>query len=160
MDRLHIVLFLDDFEYLGHVLLEVIKVSVLFVELEGGRFVQFSDDVVEHPHDEIVVIAALSVLEDEVALGEVIVAQPIEIIHLLDHALQISIDRLLLSQWVLLLQVNQHLALQVLVQLLNDLTSDVMHLVQLDHVVEDVHRAIYLGLLEGHLVAREAMEGH
>lgn len=160
MDRLHIVLFLDDFEYLGHVLLEVIKVSVLFVELEGGRFVQFSDDVVEHPHDEIVVIAALSVLEDEVALGEVIVAQPIEIIHLLDHALQISIDRLLLSQGVLLLQVNQHLALQVLVQLLNDLTSDVMHLVQLYHVVEDVHRAIYLGLLEGHLVAREAMEGH
>ena len=99
-------------------------------------------------------------LEDEVALGEVIVAQSIEIIHLLDHALQISIDRLLLSQGVLLLQVNQHLALQVLVQLLNDLTSDVMHLVQLDHVVEDVHRAIYLGLLEGHLVAREAMEGH
>lgn len=129
MNRLHIILLLDDFEDLGHVLLEIIEIRVLFVELKGSRLIQLSDDVIEHLHDEIVVIAPLSVLEDKIALGEVIVTQTIEVIHLLDHTLQISIDRLLLGQGVLLLQVNKHITLQMLVQLLNDLTSDVMHLV-------------------------------
>lgn len=111
MNRFHIILFFNDFEDLGHVLLEVIEIGVLLSELEGSGLVYLSDDVVEHPHYEIVVIATLSVLEDEIAFREVIVAQTIQIVHLLHHALQVSVDCLLLSQGVFLLHVNKHITL-------------------------------------------------
>jgi hypothetical protein len=125
----------------------------------GRPLIEFGDDVIEHPHNEIVIVGTFPVLEGDGTVGEVVIAESIQIIDFLDGTFESLIDDWFLSEGVLLLQVDEEVVLEVFVQGLDDLACDIMGLIEFDHVVEDIHRAEYFCLLERHLVSREAVEG-
>jgi hypothetical protein len=75
---LHPLYVLHLFEDIRHELLELSKAGDPVLVLR----VDFAHEVVEHQHDEVIVIAALSVLEDYSGMGKVIVLKGLTVIHL------------------------------------------------------------------------------
>jgi hypothetical protein len=115
LQGLCVVVLLDAFEELSHVLLEVGEVGAAPAGQEGRGLVEAGEDVVEHAHHQVVVVAALSILEPHAAVAEVVVAERAQVVHFLDCAVEGAVDGLRLGERVLLLEVGEHIGLQVAV---------------------------------------------
>lgn len=74
LNRLQFILFLDNLENFCHILFEVIKVGFFLFYLKRGFFIYFGDNIIEHTHNQVIIVSTLSIFKDDTAIRKVVVA--------------------------------------------------------------------------------------
>lgn len=77
--------------------------------MKGRLLIDFGDDIIEHFHDEIIIIGTFPVLKGNGTISKIIIAQSIQIINFLNITLKILIYYCLLSKWILLLKIDKNI---------------------------------------------------
>lgn len=138
-----------------HELLELLTVGdslpILCIN-DGHQFV-------EHEHDEVIVVGAASVFEDDLRVGEVAVGKGLYVIHLPDLSLQLLINFSGVCEGVFCSQVCKHSLLNVIVNQLHFGSTQRVLWTEDGNIFEDVFRTIDFGLFERHFVFEKVVEG-
>lgn len=116
------------------------------------------DDLVQDPHNYVVVVAILAIPEGNVGVVEKVVGEHLHVVNLLDGLVEDPVGMGVLAQGVLQGQVGHHLVLHYCIYFLE---KGVAHLVcfrELPYVAEDCLTAEDLGLLEGHVLVEVVVE--
>lgn len=129
----HDVLVGDHFEELLHFFFKLL-VDGLVADL----MLDAHDDAVEGFHDEVVVFAAISELEVDVGVVEVVVLELVAFVHLHDCVIHIPVDLLGQRHRVLIEHVVEHLALYVGVDESEVLALQRVPLGQFNQVLQDL----------------------
>ena len=78
-----------------HLLLE------LLVDSFGAYFeVDFFDDLIDEPHDEVIVLSAFSKLEVDCRVKDIVVLRLVSIVDFSDRVVEVAIDLLQLCDWI------------------------------------------------------------
>ena len=156
----------DLVEELGHVVVKVFEVGHLLVfarvdaaVVVGDLPVGQGDDLVQDPHDDVVVVAVLAIPEGDVRVVEEVVGEHLHVVNLLDGLVEDPVGMGVLAEGVLQGQVGHHLVLHYCVYLLEKGVAHFVGLRELPDVAEDCLAAEDLGLLEGHVLVEVVVEG-
>lgn len=146
------ILVLYLWENVWHERIELVKTTVL------TRVFRLADEIVDHKHDEIVVICALSEFEDDRTGREVVVGQGLDAIHLFYDLLKSFIDNWGVCEWVFCFHVWKNPIFNVRVHHFQVLLIEFVILINSHQILEEVLWAIYFGLFESHLIPRIAVK--
>ena len=102
---LHPVFILHFLEYSRHKLLKIIEISNFPLFLWVGFLVRQIHQIVDHSHNEIVIVAFFPILKHDVCVIKIIIIQRFYVVHLADNLLQFFIDLGRLSKRVFGLKV-------------------------------------------------------
>jgi hypothetical protein len=62
--------------------------------------INFADEIVDHEHDEIIVVTTLSIFKDDFAVGEVIVREGFYVINFPHSLFHFLVDEVGVCQWI------------------------------------------------------------
>lgn len=93
-----------------------------------GLPVSQRDQFVENPHNDIVVVAILSVLKHYTRVVKEIVGNDFHVVDLLDDSIKSSVGIKILAERILLGQVGHYLLFHDIIQLTEDAGTDIMFL--------------------------------
>jgi hypothetical protein len=102
---------LNSLEKIGHVLLEILIICGLFACLHF----RLAHEIVEHLHDQVVIVSTLSELENYLAVCKIIVIQRLNVIYLSDYCLKLLVDYCRICEGVFGCQVFQNSIFDVVV---------------------------------------------
>lgn len=134
-------------------------IDCLFVLGTGRRRVDLRHQPIQEPHDLLVVIPILAVREDHIRLLQEVVLKRLPVVDGLDLLVDGLVDVRGLRERVLLLHVGHDALLDVLVDDLHLPLREVVFFGEQQDVLEDALRAEGLGVLVGHVVLGERVEG-
>lgn len=141
-------------EYIWHCLHEVLIVALLI----GGLLVHLLHDIVEHQHDEVIVILVISILEYDGTIGEVIIRKCLYIIDASHYLFQLLVGWYFVCQRVLGAQVVDEIVFNMIIYDLEVLFINSIFLTQGHYILEDILRAIDFNLIKCHLLLWEIVE--
>lgn len=131
----------------------------LFVLGIGSRRVYFGHQPIQKPHDLLVVVPIFAIGEDHIRLLQQVVLKGLSIVDGLDLFVDGLVDVGGFSQGVFLLHVGHDAVLDVLVDDLHLSLREMVFLGEQEDVLEDALGTKSLGVLVGHVVLRERVEG-
>lgn len=143
----------DRLEEQRHLVLEALKNGLSF--LFG---LDAHNCLVDGAHDEVVVLAVLPELEADLGLVEEVVGAGVGVVDFSDGVVEVAVNVLRAGHGILAEHVLEDVLLQVVVDLLEVVRLQVVGLGQLYQVLQDLLRAVDLGVLEAQLVGRVEVE--
>lgn len=127
--------------------MKLLVVSPLAIKL----LVYLLHGFVQELHDCIVILFSLSVSEDDLAVGKIVVVQGFDDVHSPYNLFELFVDIGGVSERILGCKIVDDSVLQVIINHLHFLSTQVVLLAEPDNVLEDVFGAVDLRLFETHL---------